>query len=127
MAEIRVLLAEGGAGQALGAILALAIMIFYVVAVWKIFEKAGQPGWGCIVPFYNAYLWCRIAGRPGWWFFLLLIPGVNIVIAIIVILDAARNFGKGTLFAVGLILLGFIFVPILGYGSAQYRPWGPAA
>ena len=120
-----IVLANGGAGGPIGAIVGLAIIIFYIVAGWKIYEKADQPGWVSLIPFYNAYVMCKIAGRPGWWFFLMLIPFVNIVIGIIVILDLARNFGKGTFFALGLIFLGFIFVPILGYGSAQYRPWRP--
>ena len=123
MTGIAVLLAAGG-GPIAG-IVGLAIVLFYIVAGWQIFEKAGQPGWGSLIPFYNLYLGCKIAGRPGWWFVLLLIPGLNIVIGIIVTLDIARNFGKGTMFALGLLFLGFIFVPILAYGSAQYRPWAP--
>ena len=84
------------------------------------FEKAGEPGWGAIVPFYNIYLMCKIAGRPGWWLILWLIPCVNFIIAIMVCLDIARNFGKGTLFGIGLAILGFIFFPILGFGDARY-------
>jgi hypothetical protein len=123
MREFALLFADGGGP--LAAIVVLAIFASYVVAGWKIFEKAGQPGCGSLIPFYNVNLMCRIAGRPGWWALLIFIPPVFFVIAIIVTLDLARNFGKGTLFAIGLIFLGFIFVPILAYGSSRYRPWGP--
>ena len=110
---------------AIGILLYLAIVVFYLAALWKVYAKAGQPGWGCLIPIYNAYLLLKIAGRPGWWLLLLLIPIVNIVIVILVMIDVAASFGKGAGFAIGLILLGIVFVPILGFGSAQYR--GPAA
>ena len=67
-----------------------------IVVMWKIFVKAGKPGWGCIVPIYSTILQLEIAGRPIWWIFLMLIPFVNIVVSIIVILDFAKAFGKGT-------------------------------
>jgi hypothetical protein len=63
---------------------------------------------------------CKIADRPGWWLILWLIPCVGIIIAIMVCLDIARNFGKGSLFGIGLALLGFIFFPVLGFGDARY-------
>lgn len=93
--------------------------------MWKMFEKAGQPGWGCIIPIYNIYLLCKIAGRPWWWLLLMLIPLVSLVVAIMLCVDIAKSFGKGVGFAIGLIFLGFVFYPILGFGSAQYQ--GPAA
>jgi hypothetical protein len=102
-----------------------AFMIFMLAAMWKIFTKAGQPGWAILIPFYNFYVMCKIAGRPGWWLILALIPLVNLIIFIILYVDIAKNFGKGAGFAVGMILLPFIFFPILGFGSAQYE--GPAA
>jgi hypothetical protein len=98
----------------------LAIYIVEVVGMWRAFEKAGKPGWGAIIPIYNFYVVCKIAGRPGWWWVLLLIPIVNIVIWFIVSIDAAKAFGKTAGFGVGLALLGFIFWPILGFGDARY-------
>lgn len=100
----------------------LAIGLFYLIATWKVYSKAGQPGWGCIIPFYNIYLLCKIAGKPGWWLLLFFVPVVNIVIQIIVIHGVSKNFGKGVGFTLGLIFLGFIFLPILAFGSAQYQP-----
>jgi len=95
------------------------------VAMWKVFTKAGEPGWASIIPIYNLYIWCKIVGRPWWWILLMLIPFVNFIVAIILCIDLAKSFGKGVGFGIGLALLGIIFFPILGFGSAQYQ--GPAA
>lgn len=103
----------------------LAFMILMIAAVWKIFTKAGQPGWASIIPIYNWYIWCKIVGRPGWWVILFFIPFVNFIVGIILCIDLAKSFGKGVGFGIGLILLPVIFCPILGFGSAQYQ--GPAA
>jgi Family of unknown function (DUF5684) len=102
-----------------------ALTILMIAACWKIFTKAGQPGWAAIIPIYNWYIFCKIVGRPGWWVILLFIPFVNFIIGIILCIDLAKSFGKGVGFGIGLILLGIIFFPILGFGSAQYQ--GPAA
>src|SRR5206468_6439385 len=103
----------------------LAFTILMIAAWWKIFTKAGQPGWACIIPIYNLYVWCKIVGRQWWWILLMLIPLVNFIILIILIIDLAKSFGKGAGFGIGLLLLPFIFFLILGFGSAQYH--GPSA
>ena len=97
--------------------------ILIIAAWWKIFSKAGQPGWAAIIPIYNCIVWCKIVGRPAWWVLLLLIcfPIFFIILSI----DLAKSFGKGVGFAIGLILLSIIFFPILGFGSATYQ--GPSA
>jgi hypothetical protein len=97
--------------------------ILIIAAWWKIFSKAGQPGWAAIIPIYNCIVWCKIVGRPAWWVLLLLIcfPIFFIILSI----DLAKSFGKGIGFAIGLILLSIIFFPILGFGSATYQ--GPSA
>ncbi|MFW6131322.1 MAG: DUF5684 domain-containing protein [Candidatus Aminicenantaceae bacterium] len=114
--------AYGSTGQIspLLIIIYLVIIVFYIWVLWRIFEKAGQPGWGAIIPIYNVYLLLKVAKRPGWWLILYLIPIVNIVIHIIVVFDIAKNFGKGVGFGFGLLFLSFIFYPILAFGSAQY-------
>jgi len=103
----------------------LAIVVLYIVGMWKVFAKAGQPGWAAIIPIYNVYILLKIAGRPGWWLLLFLIPIVNLVIAILVAIDVAKAFGKGVGYGLGLFFLGFIFYPMLGLGDDAYR--GPAA
>ncbi|PLX31942.1 MAG: signal peptidase I [Ignavibacteria bacterium] len=99
----------------------LLIAVFYIICYWKVFEKAGQPGWAAIVPIYNIIVMLQIVGKPVWWIILMFIPCVNIVIALLIYLDMARVFGKSTGFGVGLFLLGFIFLPILAFGDAEYQ------
>ncbi len=98
------------------------VCVIVIAGFWKVFTKAGQPGWGSIIPIYNFYLACLIAGRPGWWFILVLIPIVGFIVTIILAIDVAKNFGKGVGFGLGMVFLWFIFIPILGFGSAQYNP-----
>ncbi len=116
---------EGTPPSPISMIFGLLVALLLIVAMWKVFTKAGQPGWASIIPIYNLYIWCKIVGRPGWWIILLLIPFVNIIVGIILCIDMAKSFGKGVGFGIGLALLGIIFWPILGFGSAQYQ--GPAA
>ena len=98
----------------------LIVTIFMLASMWKIFVKAGQPGWGCIIPIYNTYLMLVIAGKPVWWLILYFIPVVNFVVSIIVFAEIAQRFGKNPVFVAGMIFLPFIFFPILGFGSAKY-------
>jgi hypothetical protein len=113
--------AAGGLGIGM-MVLWLAVLILMIAAMWKVFEKAGKPGWAAIVPIYNLVVLCEIAGKPAWWVILMLIPLVNIVIAIIVVLGVAKNFGKGAGFGFGLLLLAPIFYPMLAWGDARYQP-----
>jgi hypothetical protein len=113
---------SSGAGVIIGVIVGAAFAVLVIAAMWKVFTKAGQPGWAAIIPFYNIYVLLKVAGRPGWWLILYIIPLVNLIISIIVSLDVAKAFGKGGAFGFfGLFLFGFIGYPILGFGSAQYQ------
>src|SRR5438552_18445193 len=96
-----------------------------IAAWWKIFTKAGQPGWACIIPIYNLYVWCKIVGRPWWWILLMLIPFVNFIILIILIIDLAKRLGTGVGFAIGLLLLPVISFPILGFVLVQAQGTSP--
>jgi hypothetical protein len=112
---------SSSAGTIVGLLIGLVLVVFVVAAMWKMFAKAGQPGWAAIIPFYNIYVLLKIAGRPGWWLILYIVPLVNIVISIIVSIDVAKAFGKGAAFGVLLLwLFGIIGYPILGFGSARY-------
>jgi hypothetical protein len=105
-------------------VLMAVIGLFYVYVGWRIFEKAGHAGWKSIVPVYNVIVLLDIVGRPLWWIVLTLIPVVNVVILAVLYVDLAKSFGKSTGFGIGLLLLGFIFAPMLAF-NAEYR--GPSA
>lgn len=95
-----------------------------IAAQWKIYTKAGKPGWACIIPIYNILVLLEIVGKPWWWLLLMLIPLVNFVFFIWMYNLLSKSFGKSEGFTVGMILLPFIFFPILGFGDAVYQ--GPA-
>lgn len=117
-------------------LIALALLIAAIAGNWMIFRKAGRPGWGAIIPFYNDYLTADIFWGNGWLFLVLYasiwlsnidnIIGtvfgiITLVIYAMTAYKKACAFGKGIGFAVGLFFLGPIFTCILGFGSAQYR------
>lgn len=114
----------GAAGAAIGLIFTviyLAILVLVIAGMWKVFVKAGKPGWACLIPIYNVIVLLEIAGKPLWWIILLFIPLVNFVVWILVAIAVAEKFGKGAGFGVGLAFLPMIFFPILGFGDAQYQ------
>ncbi|OAI51395.1 signal peptidase I [Planctomycetaceae bacterium SCGC AG-212-F19] len=103
----------------------LAVAVAGIVGMWKVFEKAGQPGWAAIIPFYNVIVLLQIVNRPIWWFFVCLIPCIGfpilaLVFGWMVTQDLAKSFGKDMGFGIGLFFLGFVFYPILGFGDAKY-------
>lgn len=102
-------------------VLQLTIVVLTIIGMWKVFEKADQPGWAAIIPIYNLIIMLEIAKKPIWWIILFFIPLVNIVFAIITYHAISVKFGKDAGFTVGLILLPFIFWPILGMGDAKYE------
>ena len=120
--------AVGGGLLAVGGtmiVVVLAIIAVFLAAGWKVFTKAGRPGWAILIPIYNTYILVKICGRSGWWVVLLMIPLVNLVIAIILAIDLAKCFGRSAAFGVILLfLLGGIGYLILGFGSSRYI--GPA-
>ena len=103
----------------------LAFLVLIIVGMWKLYEKAGRPGWAAIIPIYNIWVLLEIVGRPGWWLLLFFVPVLNFVIWILVAIDLAKSFGKDIVWAIGLILLPEIFYLILGFGDARYV--GPGA
>jgi uncharacterized protein DUF5684 len=106
-------------------IIYLALLVLLIAGWWMIFTKAGEEGWKAIIPIYNIIVLLKIVGREWWWLILMLIPIVGFIVWIIVALDLAKSFGRGVGFALGLIILPFIWSLILGFGSDTYR--GPAA
>ncbi len=105
----------------------IAFAVLMIVSNWKIYTKAGKPGWTSIVPIYNFVVLLDIVGKPAWWVILMFIPFVNVIMGIIVVHRLSLSFGKDIGFTIGLLLLSPIFYPILGFGSAQYQPLNSTA
>jgi hypothetical protein len=108
--------------------LGLSLYIFMIITMWKLYLKAGQPGWAAIIPIFNFLVMLRVAGKPWWWIFGVLLGVIPVVGQILIIVlmifiwyNVAKNFGKGVGFTVGMILLPIIFFPILAFGKAEYK------
>jgi hypothetical protein len=114
----------GGGGGMVAMLIQLVVMeAVYAIFWWKLFAKAGQPGWASLVPIYNAVVLLKIAGKPIWWLIVLCIPVVG---PVLVGMAIAEKFGKSQIFGiVGCGLLG-VGYPILGFGSATYQGAGAA-
>lgn len=105
----------------------LVVVAVLVVSLWKIFEKAGRPGWAALIPVYNVWVMAEVAGKPGWWALLFLlswIPVIGFIIALVVSIvlsmELAKSFGKEPVFALLLILLPVIGYPLLAFGDSAY-------
>lgn len=96
------------------------IIAIYLISMWKLFTKMGQPGWIGIVPLLNAYGIYKLAGREWWWVILLLIPCINIVAAFFLAADTAKLFGKELGWTLLLFLLPGIGHIILAFGDSRY-------
>lgn len=128
--------AEGAGGAftnilafGVGTVIVLLMIIFALVltfAMWRLYRKAGKPGWASIVPIYNIYVKCQIAGKPTWWTVVVMfVPIVGVVFEILLMLDFVRAYGKDTLYGVLTIFFPFITVPIMAYDN-NVRYVGPA-
>lgn len=106
------------------AVATLALALLILASTWKVFEKAGEPGWASLIPVYNVYVMLKIGNNPGWYLVLLLVPVVNLFVAGKLFVDLARSFGKGIGWGLGLWVLPFVFFPLLGFGGANYRSPG---
>jgi hypothetical protein len=115
-------------------VIIIAVYVVTVIGLWKMYVKAGRPGWAAIVPVYNWWVWVEMIGKPRWWFWALVasvllswIPVVGIILSILMFviyllgcLEMAKVFGRGSGTGIGLWLVPFVFAPILGFGDAQY-------
>jgi hypothetical protein len=119
---------QGGTFAAMGVVVIfyLAYLALMIVSGWKIFSKAGRPGWASIVPIYNIIVFFDIIGRPLWHLLLLLIPFYNIVVLVKLIHRLSVVFGQGVGTTLLLIFLPFIGYPMLAFGSAKYTGTVPA-
>ncbi|MBX2968836.1 MAG: signal peptidase I [Cyclobacteriaceae bacterium] len=113
---------NGAASGILGAIgfVYFAIILLIIISMWKIFIKAGKPGWAAIIPIYNIIVLLEIVGKPVWWIILMLIPFVNFFVMIYVAHLLAKSFGKDIVMTILLIILPIVGYPMLAFGDAKY-------
>jgi len=120
---LQILLQEG----ALALLFPIMLLLFTLIPIagmWLVYDKAGEPGWAAIIPIYNTYVMLKITNNPVWYLILFLIPLVNFLVSLKVLYDLAQAFGKGIGYMLGLILLPFVFFPLLGFGDAQFQGRG---
>ena len=125
-----------GGAAVFWSLLVIAFYVIVIIGLWRTFTKAGHPGWAAIIPFYNLWIWIKIADKPASWFWIMLVGallawipiiGWLLMIAIWVMslflaLNVAKNFGQGTGFGILLWIFPGIMYLVLGFGSFQYRP-----
>lgn len=122
------------AAAALGGVLAvysvimLAIAVVQLIGMWKVFTKAGEAGWKCLIPIYNIVILFKISGISPWLvlcYLLSIIPFVGWIVMlglqIYLAINLSKAFGMGSGFAAGLFFLTPIFTCILGFGKAEYQ------
>jgi cobalamin synthase len=112
---------EDAGGGLINGWFAVILMAATFASMWKVFVKAGEPGWASLVPIYNAIVMLKIAGKPAWWIVLMMIPAVNVVVVFMVMDRIAKSFGGGTGFTLGLMFLSWVFFLILGFGERRYQ------
>jgi TRAP-type C4-dicarboxylate transport system permease small subunit len=98
-------------------LLILAFILLVIVAMWRVFERAGEPGWAVLIPIYNMYVMTKVGGVSGWWVVVMFIPLINIIALFVVSIAVARRFDRGAGFGIGLALLPMVFYPILAWGD----------
>lgn len=107
-----------------GGLFYMAFAILMIVSYWKVFEKAGKPGWACLIPIYNIIVLLEIVGKPWYWLLFMLVPLLNVIFGIWALNLLMLSFGKNSGWTIGTIILPFVFIPLLGLGDANYE--GPA-
>ncbi len=104
----------------IGLLIYLGIIVLTLAGAWAAFAKAGKPGWAAIIPIYNFIVALEISNKELWWIILLLIPCVQIIAAFIVAIEFAKAYGFGAGMGIGIVLVPFICLPIIGFGSCKY-------
>jgi hypothetical protein len=98
------------------------LVALQIVGLWFVFKKAGRPGWAALIPIYNLLVLLEIVDRSAWWLLWLFIPLVNIIVELVICLDLADAFDRGTWFGIGLFIAPWLFLPLLGFGGDEYHP-----
>ena len=103
-------------------LLVLGLLIFVVVAMWKVNEKANEPGWAVLIPIYAQIVTARIGGKSAWWVVAMFLPFINLIAYVVLSFGVAERFRKSSLFGLGLAFLPFLFYPMLAFGDAEAEP-----
>ena len=104
----------------MGILVAIAYVVFSVIVDWRIYEKAGEPGWKCLIPFYNIYVYTKFIFGSPWWALLIFVPIANLAFSVLYSLYLAKSFGKSTAFAIGILFLSPIFKAIIAFDRSYY-------
>lgn len=104
----------------LGIAIALAAVVFLIISWWKIYTKAGRPGWSNLIPVYGMVEFFNVAWGSGLYFLFMLIPGVNVLVAILTVQKLSESFGHGIGYTLGLFFFPYVFIPILGLGKSKH-------
>lgn len=115
---------NSGGGIIIAAIMGLiwfVVMVVMIASLWKIYVKAGKPGWACLIPFYNMWVFAEICGKEGWWGLLCLIPFLGLIFAIILLLEFLKKFGMPAWHIILVLLFAIIYYPYLAFSDAQYQ------
>lgn len=99
----------------------LVFLTMWIVGGWTMFQKAGQPGWACVIPIYNMIVLVRVARLPAWWVLLAIIPYIGWLFGLVVHVSVANRFGRGVLFGLCMGVLPFVFYPVIGLGNSRYE------
>ncbi|MCK5250148.1 MAG: hypothetical protein KAJ98_09315 [Spirochaetaceae bacterium] len=110
---------SAGASPAL-IVLWIVVSIVLIIANWKIFTKAGKPGWAIIIPIYNIIVMLQIVDKPLWWIIMLIIPGVNVVFMIMILYNLVLKFGQPGWHVILALFFGIIYYPYLAFSKASY-------
>lgn len=97
------------------------VLILKLAAKWNILEKAGEPGWIAIIPFYGNYMYYDITWDNGLFFLLSYIPGVSYAADIITKVKLSARFDKDSWFTLGLVLFEPVFLAILGFDDSEFN------
>jgi Family of unknown function (DUF5684) len=111
---------SAGSFMAVFVVVYIAIIAVMIVSMWKLFAKAGKPGWAYIIPIYNIIVMLEIVKRPTWWIILLFIPFVNAIVGIIIMIDFVKAFGKPASHFFLMLFFGIIYLPYLAFSDAKY-------
>lgn len=104
-----------------GMLIGLTVAAVMIASMWKLFTKAGKPGWAAIIPIYNIVVMLEIIGRPIWWIVLFFIPVVNFVVGVVISIEFAKAYGKDIVWGLGMAFLGIIFMPLLAFSNSRYQ------